>query len=288
MDMVPIPKALMGLPVLLLCGALASISGTAAGDPPPTPAPAEAPLVVTMGYGIDGLVLWLAADSGLSTDSSGSITSMVDKTGNFTLTPPNSDQAPTYVSNGVNGKPVLRFNPDQSLYSPDNFGNDLNHDMTLIVIAMTNASRTFFQYPVYLGQNRTSHANRALAYYHGKVVFDGQWVSFYGPAVVRNAFVMVGVSVNSTVTQATFYQNGAQTMVSGLSNENGKASFENLSRGVTLGAAADPCRGWLGDIAEVLVYDHQLSPAEMQTVWSALSAKYGLHATPTALAAAQR
>ena len=33
------------------------------------------------------------------------------------------------------------------------------------------------------------------------------------------------------------------------------------------------------DIAEELVYNHQLSAAEMQLIWSSLSDKYGLHQT---------
>jgi hypothetical protein len=262
---------------LILFGQLSAIGVTADTVIKTLPA-AEAPLTITSGYGINGLVLWLSADSGVTLDknNSGGVAVLADKTGNFILTPNNADQEPAYISNGLNGKPVLQFNPDQALYSDDDFGKTLNRDMTMIVVAMTHASRTFFQYPVYLGQNRTSHANRALAYYEGKEIFDGQWVGFYGPPVVRNSFVMVGASVNPNLTKATFYLNGAQTMTSNLSNENGKASFENLSRGVTLGAAADPCRGWLGDIAEVLVFDRQLSTAEMQIVWSSLSGKYGL------------
>jgi hypothetical protein len=234
----------------------------------------EAPLVVTSGYGVDGLVLWLAADSGVKMDESGNVSALTDKTGNFTLTARDPDLQPTLVPNVLNGKPVLRFNPDESLSSADDFGPTLDRDMTLIVVAKTEAARTFFQYPLYLGQNRTSHANRALAYYKGTEVFDGQWVSFYGPPVVRKAFAVLGISVNPTVTQATFYQDGKQMMLSSISKESGKASFENLSPGITLGAATDPCRGWLGDIAEVLVYDRQLSPAEMQTIWFSLSNKY--------------
>ena len=236
----------------------------------------ETPLVITSGYGVYGLVLWVATDSGIKMDENNNVYALTDKTGNFTLTASDPDRQPTFVPNVLNGKPVLRFNPDQSLYSADEFGTALDGAMTMIVLAKTNASRTFFQYPLYLGQNRTSHANRALAFYDGKEVFDGQWIGFHGPPVVRNSFVMIGITVNADLNQAFFYQNGAQMMVSGLSDENGKAKFESLSPGVTLGAAADPCRGWLGDIAETLVFYRQLSPGEMQSIWSSLSSKYGL------------
>jgi len=270
---------------LLVLGIIGGMQFAVADSSAKSVAGTETPLVITSAYGVDGLVLWLAADSGVKMDNDNNVSSLADKTGNFTLRATDPDHQPAFVSNALNGKPVLRFNPDQALYSADEFGTDLDGAMTMIVVAKTNASRSFFQYPLYLGQNRTSHANRALAFYKGKEVFDGQWVGFYGPPVVRNAFVMMGVSVNATVTQAVFYRNGVQTMLSGISDENGKAAFESLSPGVTLGAAADPCRGWLGDIAEALVYDRQLSPSEMQSIWWALSLKYGLQQQP--LTAAQ-
>ncbi len=272
---------------LLACGVLGG-TGTAAGDTTKASEVAEAPLAVTTGYGVNGLVLWLAADSGVTKDDSENVTALADKTGNFTLKPQDPDQAPTFVPNVLNGRPVLRFNGNQSLYSPDNFGDALNRDMAFIVVAMTtNSSPNHQQYALYLGQNATGGANRAVEYLRGKEVFDGQWVAYFGKPVVKNVFVVTGATINSTLTQATFYRNGTQTMVNNLAEEVGNAKFQDLSDGVTLGAATDPVRGWSGDIAEALVYDHQLTPAEMQMVWFYLSAKYGLHQTATTQPSAQ-
>jgi hypothetical protein len=257
----------------------------AAGDAPKTPELEEAPPTATTGFGVGGLVLWLAADSGVTIDTSNKVTALADKTGNFILTPNNPAQEPTYVPNGLNGRPVLRFDGNQSLYSSDNFATTLNRDMTIIAVIMTAASPDLQQFPLYLGQNSTPHANRALAYNKGKELFDGQFVACVGPPVMTNAFVMTGASINSTLTEATFYRNGTQTMVGSVSdenrNQNRSASFENLSDGVTMGAATDPCRGWQGDIAELLVYNHQLTPLEMQFVWFYISNKYGLHQADT-------
>jgi hypothetical protein len=269
-------------PVFFFACALLGASYPIQAAPGAIAAQDNATLAVGNAYGVSGVVLWLAADSGVTMDKDGNVSTLADKTGNFVLTASDPDRQPLSVPDVLNGKPVLRFNPDQSLYSEDDFGTALDHAMTIIVVAKTSASRTFLQYPIYLGQNRTSHANRALAFYEGKQIFDGQWVAFYGPPVVRNSFVAIGVSVDATLTKAAFYQNGAPMMVSDLAEENGKATFANLSHGVTLGAAADPCRGWLGDIAEVLVFDRQLSPAEMQAIWSSLSGKYGLSRAGTA------
>jgi hypothetical protein len=71
------------------------------------------------------------------------------------------------------------------------------------------------------------------------------------------------------------------TVVSSEDPIDGNVKFGDLSDGVTMGAATDPVCGWQGDIAEELVYDHQLTPAEIQLVWGYLSSKYGLHTIAT-------
>ncbi len=112
--------------ILLLIGRLA-------GDDAAPAHGAAPPLHVKQGYGIKGLVLWLAADNGVTADAQGQVTKLADRTGNFTLTTANGNAGPTLVPKILNGLPVLRFNGNQSLYSPDNFGNALDHAMTFIL-----------------------------------------------------------------------------------------------------------------------------------------------------------
>ena len=273
--------------LILIIGVLTMVVGRAQPSGPNNTQngeAAEAPLRVGSAYGVGGLVLWLAADSGVTLDKANSngVAILNDKTGNFILTPDDAKQEPIYVADGLNGKPVLRFNGGQSLYSPDDFGTALNHDMTFIIVAMTNDSPDREQFPLYLGQNSTPHVNRNVSFYKGDELFDGQYVACTGPKVATNAFVVMGSSINPTLTEANFYRNGRQLLVGTVSETNKKehrtAAFEDLSGGVTMGAATDPVCGWRGDIAEELVYNHQLSPAEMQTVWVYLSNKYGFQA----------
>ena len=129
-----------GLLAMLACGVLGGIGVAAADDAPKASGTEEAPLVVTSGYGVSGLVLWLAADNGVTLIKVSSVISLADKTGNFILTPNNEECADLLSRSGLNGRPVLRFNGNQSLYSPDNFGTALNRDMTIIFVAMTTCS----------------------------------------------------------------------------------------------------------------------------------------------------
>jgi len=235
------------------------------------------PLHVKRGYGVKGLVLWLAADNGVTSDAQGQVTALVDRTGNFTLTITGAVRGPTLVPNVLNGHPVLRFKGNHILYSPYNFGNALDHAMTFVSVAMTNSTPRE-EFSLYLGKNAAQGENRALAIFEGNELFDGQWVSCLGEPAVKNVFVLTGASINAGLTRATFYRNDKLIMTSGIKPDS-TAPFAEVSDGVTLGAAPGPLCGWEGDIAEQLVFDRQLTPAEMQILWNTLSAKYALART---------
>lgn len=248
---------------LLVCGVLAGMQIVEAD---------ESRLVQTSGYGVDGLVFWLAADSGVTKDANGHVTELIDKTKNFTLTANASDQKPTYVPNGLSGKPVLRFNGRQSLYSSDNFGTALNRDMTIIVVTMTTAIPDYQESALALGQHDVHGNNRGYEYYAGREWFDGHFVGSPGEPMVSNTFLMSAVSIDPSLSQLTFYRNGKQTLTTGIEY----GTFGKLSPGVTVGADPQLVCGWQGDIAEELVYDRQLTDAEVQSIWQQLSDKYDL------------
>jgi len=234
------------------------------------------PLHVKHGYDIRGLTLWITAEDGITADAQGRVTQLVDKTGNFTLKPPDGQQGPRQIPKALNGHAVLRFDGRQSLYSPDNFGNAQDGAMTFVTVSLGTAPAGDECYEIYLGRNNEAHCNRALCHFEGKELFDGQFVGFWGPPVLRNVFFMDAASITANRGRATFYRDGQKVLMTGLAPQNGNARFDQVSDGVTLGAAPTNLYGWQGDIAEVLVFDRNLNPAEMQALWTALSAKYAL------------
>ena len=244
------------------------------GGPPP-------PLHVKRAYDIRGLTLWITAEDGITTDAKGQVTQLIDKTGNFTLTRPDGHAAPTQVLKALNGYAVLRFNGQQSLYSPYNFGNAQDGAMTFITVSLGTAAEGDEQFQLYLGQNSMNHCNRSLCHFKGREMLEGQFVGCYGPPVLRNVFFMDGAALNRTHMRTVFFRDGKKIMVSRLNPEDDPAArFDQVSDGVTLGAAPTNLFGWQGDIAEALVFDRALTEAEMQTIWNALSAKYGLGQQP--------
>jgi hypothetical protein len=233
-----------------------------------------------------GLTLWLKADAGVTDGgvaptNGGSVDTWADQSGNdYTVTQGTGGNQPTYVANDVNGKPGLRFNGTQWLTSSATVSG-LNADMTIITVGMTTSSSAEAEeFPFYLGANSAPDVNRAYAYYLGDERFDGQWIGCAGgPAASPNIFTMEAASINSALTEVTFYQNGTQIgspdTVTSVSPSSG--AFLNLSAGITVGAATLGPAGWQGDILEQLVYNHQLNSTEMQEVELYLANKYGLY-----------
>ena len=67
---------------------------------------------------MSGLTLWLAADHGISCDSSNRINEWFDQSGNTNnATQGNSGNQPLYTTNSLNGLPVVRFNGTNSYFS---------------------------------------------------------------------------------------------------------------------------------------------------------------------------
>jgi hypothetical protein len=218
----------------------------------------------------DGLTLWLRADAGVTT-SNGSVTAIADQTGNYTLTQVAAVHQPTYVANDINGEPALRFNGSQWLASSGTLAPELNQDMTVITVGMTT-NPAVQEYAFYAGANNgTAGINRAIGYHAGDEFFDTAGSADGALAPLSGVFVAEGATLNSNpLLNVSFYRNGVLTATGTVSG------MQNLSSGITLGAAGGGTSGWQGDIAEVLVYDHQLSTAEMQQVGVYLANKYGL------------
>ena len=222
----------------------------------------------------NGLTMWFRADAGVTT-SSGQVTAIADQTGNYNLSQSNSANQPTLVASAINGEPAIQFNGSQWLASPAAHATGLNGDMTVITVGMSTDT-TDQTYSLYLGTSGSYMGSRATGYV-GSELFDASGVSCLGgTAPPTSTFIAEATTLDGTLTNVAFYQNGAST------GTNTVSGLQNLTTGITMGAAAGGTDGWQGEIAEQLVYDHQLSPSELQQVETYLAAKYGLTYSPVA------
>ena len=220
----------------------------------------------------NGLSLWVRADAGVTKDGSNNVTAVVDQAAGYNLAQSTSGTQPTWVANDLNGNPALRFNGSQWLANATAGISGLNQDMTVITVAMTTAPTTQ-QYPLYLGANNgTAGIDRAVGYQGSDEFFDTDGSCVGGLAPPSGTFAIESSLLEPGLANVDFYQNGISTGTGALTGA------QNLSLGITVGAATGGTNGWTGDVAEVLVYDHHLSQSELQQVTLYLATKYGLAA----------
>ncbi|PYI86585.1 MAG: hypothetical protein DME26_08745, partial [Verrucomicrobia bacterium] len=91
------------------------------------------------------LQLWLEADAGVTTNASGAVTAWADQSGHTNDAAQADDSlAPTLVSNGVNGKPVLRFDGmDDYLEVADSDSVSIAGDITSLFVVKMDDFATY-------------------------------------------------------------------------------------------------------------------------------------------------
>ncbi|AXG68670.1 concanavalin A-like lectin/glucanases superfamily protein [Kordia sp. SMS9] len=232
------------------------------------------------------LQLWMKANVG-TTVSGTDVTSWTDQSPNgFTAASEGTTDA-QLVSNGLNFNPTLRFSGAQYL----NLGNPsqldlqpLTDEMTIITVVQTNSFGTVVSkgdefdrnYQVWFGVT-----DQVLHHTLGRNNADSpntstRFGTIYGrvePKITAGVISDTGVSS----TRLSPYLNGVLDPA---------ATNEGISNGaiasdVLIGArraSVNTGSGFLfnGDIAEVVIYDRDLSTAEMERVESYLALKYGI------------
>lgn len=201
---------------------------------------------------LGGLVMWLKADA-LSLADGATVGTWTDSSANSrnaTL----SQGTPTFETNALNGKPVVRFaaNGESSFSFPT-----MTTIRTVFMIVRETAAAQHFL----LGDDNTYHFHRGM----GGVLWDPTYAS----ANVRNGTTKInGTAVNGTTTPL----GAGWKLVSLITAGNVEAS--RLSRDRSIAG-----RSWDGDVAEVIVYDRALAANEELLIGGYLAQKYALSGT---------
>lgn len=211
-----------------------------------------------------GLLLWLRADAGV-TPSGGPVSRWLDQSGNgFVASMSLASRQPSFVGSALNGLPVIRFSGAQSLslspfVSPTRF-------TVLVVGKNSNPAETF---SMILGPGGNAPNNQIRWENGSQALFVGTGNNL--PVITSN----VGNTRANHVLSATYdgstmnvYYNGAATS----SNHFTTTGPFTLAQ---IGA-------WYstyfmnGDVAEILIYDHALSGADLSSATGYLRSKYNL------------
>ena len=206
-------------------------------------------------FGFSGTNLNTEAINTWLNGSAGYCVKLYDQSGNGNdMIPSYSGAQPLYVDNGLNNKPILRFNTSQNLKNSVNF----SPPYTVIYAGkQTGPSR---------GRVLNANNNWLLGWwggYKGQAHFDG-WVSQPGgiPAD-SNAYVYTGTGTGS---ESIFFENGVSKTV----NPSGGTNGPNGIR-INDSESSD------ADVAEVFVFDSVLATNDRLAVEKSSGSYYGIY-----------
>jgi hypothetical protein len=275
----------------------------------PTTHPYSAILPVTRPFlplDVSNCALWLdAADFQTLILSNTDVSQWTDKSGrarNFIQG--TSGSRPTYISNGLNGYPTIQFaskflsNAGFPLYASASSGMSFfavfsttnRNQQTAIMQQMWNGSLNFteteigFSYASGSGYSSNNYGSIGLHRGNGAVT---ETASNTINSNITYAYSAIASNTGTTPTSVGLFLNGTQyTSVdfsAGVSNGfYSSGSYPVYSSAVYLGARNDrgPINNYLaGDIAELILYNTMISPAQRQRIEGYLAAKWGLRSS---------
>ncbi|MEI6122896.1 MAG: PKD domain-containing protein [Bacteroidota bacterium] len=210
---------------------------------------------------LGGLSLWLKADEGITLNS-GHVSVWADQSGNGnTATQSTLANQPLYVANGLNGKPLLRFDGVNDLFNINAITlTKVSFFCVMRVIGVTNRV-------IILGTTSTSTYNaiQNMSGTTNSFIQGGNGSSQVSAATghILNYAILSGVWDGSA---STFYVN----LTSYIGTSSTFTAVYN-----TIGARTNSLPAWSsGDIAEIIVFDTNISNTNRVQVENYLNYKY--------------
>lgn len=223
---------------------------------------------------ISGLVLWLDADAIEGLNDGDPITTWEDQSGNNNdATQSTGSAKPTYQTNELNGKPVVRLDgTDDYLDFGDPAALDFgtNSFSIFIVVKAADEEAAVFVKDNYAGDGngilifRSSSATDNYAYYNGTdtIVIGTADANYHLLEVVRSG---------TGAGQLAVFRDG----VAGTPGTESRTLDNAINAYLGISNSVDDV--FLnGDFAEIIIYDSALSQANRESVEDYISSKYGI------------
>jgi hypothetical protein len=229
------------------------------------------------GPALSGLKMWLKADAG-TTRNGNTVAQWVDQSGSgSSASQANVSRQPLFVASAIGGKPALRFDGADDYMDFTLPVNGLS-EMTIVVVnssstALDGSIFGSYRSSLYWGDQRSTAIGAVyLTPLSPDLQFRFGGTQAYGK-YVRPSALGSGWSVSTAVKQGgnerLYFNNTQVSSVTGKpATITGVPSLGNLGRGFN-------SVGFIGQIAEVLVYNRALTDVERQELHTYLKSKYG-------------
>jgi hypothetical protein len=208
------------------------------------------------GVPLTGLKLWVRADAGedVVQDANGFVSQWKDQVpeGTNHLGQTTATARPRWIADGVNGKPVLRFDGGDMMQ----FATRLTSVRTVFwVIRESEAATDEWRFPLHDCCTTNFHGGNPYIWYAPLV----------SPHILNGQTWLNGAPVDGTVTRRPRTMSVLSLVTAGPVNAD------------RFGAGNSTSRYWFGDIAELIIYDQPLSGVDRKAVEDHLALKYGLY-----------
>ena len=218
-----------------------------------------------------GLALWWDASELAAPDGS-RVSILKDWSGNDNdATQIQLDHMPVFKETAMNGQPALRFDgAGDGMYFDG--GVVVNTDYTVFIVER-RSTPTPDNY-IFIGSVGAANQNMHIGYRLNGVFTHAQYANDYNMDVP--SYADSGINIFA-LGLSTADQRGRATYLNG-EMLGGDRSLAPLTAypGAALGTWANANRHYSGDVAEVLMFDHALTPEEHNAVGVYLETKYGL------------
>jgi len=219
---------------------------------------------------LSGLSLWLKADAGVSLGGGNHVNTWVDQSpnGNNAIGP--TSKKPVYVSNVLNGKPVIDF--DTTQYFTSNNQN-LNNNSSIFVVVKPRGNRgTLISTSNYQGIN----------FYLGGNPYNSLAIGVTNLVGIANDYAnngndwMIASTIRSNNLTSKIYKNGNQVAVGSYDSY-----YLNPTNQLIIGADADLNSYWNinAQMAEIIIYNRALTDEENLSVINYLNSKYNIYSS---------
>lgn len=240
---------------------------------------------------LSGCILWLdAADATSITISSGSnVSQWSDKSGsNNHAAQATASNQPVVVSNARNGLSVIRFsglggvNRTDTRFLDNSAMSFPNAPYTIFAVAQAVANASSSAY----GYNYIFKPSRSTDWYYMMGSLSNAFTTFAGSATAWNDTTALAGGTQPTSNWTVFTvantgtANGLLSYISGNARTAKNGTTAGPATGYTLGDAGVGFRGqnWNGDIAEIMVFNRDMSYTDRYIIEGYLAWKWGITA----------
>ena len=236
---------------------------------PQTRITGSAPLIPT-----DGLSLWLKADAGVTLSGS-NVTAWADQSGNGNnATSPTI--APTFVSSSINSKPAISFNDDESWMQipQNNIGNSGNISIFIIfnytsgAVILNKGDAATFEATVW--EITTSNG---FGFVDNVDLEEPSW-NTVPISIPEDEPVLLEAFSSAGVSQIAYNGTNSGSPSPANNNFNPISQYIGIGGGGTNGGST----AYLdARIAEIIIYNRQVTNPERQQVEAYLNTKYAIY-----------